>query len=220
MLWKSQRHAISVLVGAVLLIAGCAPVAPPPGVPKADLIVPPVGSTWVIADKNTGSYGSASGRLTIRRLDDQMWQGRKVRAYSDGAVILYVDAETAGWVARVRETTKAPVESYDPPLGFDWPLWVGKSWVRTYRYTDHERGRTFDGVQTWYKVEAYEDVTIPVGTLKAFRVSWDSGGFVFGVFWWNAELGLTIKSRSERTIRSYLGPGTRETDLVSYDIKR
>jgi hypothetical protein len=215
---KTKMPRISVMVLLLGFLAGCATAAPPVGTQRADgpKLAPP-GSSWVIAERNSGSYGSETRRLTIQALGEETWQGQKARALSDGTTKLYVDPASGRWIARARGTT--PVESFDPPLGWEWPIFVGKSWVTNYRYTDHERGRSFDNVQAWLKVDAYEDVTVPAGTFKAFRVSHDSPGTRF-VSWWSPELGISVKSRAERHPQNYLGPGVREVELVSHDIKR
>ncbi len=206
------------LVGSATLSA-CAPTAPPQGAPTANLVVPPVGSKWVIAQRDSGSYGSSSQQITSTRLEDQVWQGRKVRAYSDGSTTRFVDIDAGVTVAVVREST--PIETFEPGVGWQWPLWTGKSWLGTFRYTDHVRGRTFNAVQVWYKVAAYDDVTVPAGKFKVFRVDSDADqGALASSSWWSPEIGLTVKSRGERSARHYLGPGTRETELVSHDLKR
>jgi hypothetical protein len=51
-----------------------------------------------------------------------------------------------------------------PASGYSyWPTWC-------FRYTDHRQNRTFENVQHDGKVEAYEDVSTPAGTFKAFRI--------------------------------------------------
>lgn len=153
----------------------------------------------------------------MRALGEQTWQGQMVRAFNDGDATLYVEHATGAWITRVRGTT--PLESFDPPIGFEWPIFVGRSWVRNFRYTDHERGRSFDNVRSWYKVEAYEDVTVPAGTFKAFRVTSETGS-TRTTMWFSPELGITVKLKLERSGQHYLGPGTREAELVSHDVKK
>lgn len=202
----------------MILTAACATTEPPAGAPRADgPKPPPPGSTWVLTDRNGGSFGSSSGQVTVTALGEQTWQGRKTRAFTDGALTSYFDTATGALVARARGTS--PVESFDPPFGWEWPIFAGKSWLRTWRYTNHDTGRSFDGVQTWFKVEAYEDVKTLAGTFKTFKVSTDDGAFR-STSWWSPDLGISVKSRAERYGTHFQGPGTRETELLSYDIKR
>lgn len=138
-------------------------------------------------------------------------------AFTDGSITSYVDPQ-GRLLARVQGTT--PIESFEPYfVNADWPIFVGKWWLNRYRYRDHIRGRTFDNVQYDGKVEAYEDVTTPGGTFKAFKIAFGNP-FSQLVLWYSPDLGIFIKSRSERYSGHYLGPGTYETELVSYDIKR
>jgi hypothetical protein len=74
-----------------------------------------------------------------------------------------------------RDLTLARVEKgqhwieFDPPPKLAWPLQVGKSgssWV-TWRWQDSSAGRY--ARFTW-SVAAYEDVSVPAGTIKAFRI--------------------------------------------------
>lgn len=206
------------LVG-VATLAACAPTVPPQGAPTASLVVPPVGSKWVVAQRDSGSYGSSSKQITYARLEDQVWQGRKARAYSDGSTTRLVDIDRGMTIAVVKGAEL--LESFEPGVGWQWPLWTGKSWLGTFRYTDHSRGRTFNSIQAWYKVAAYEDVTVPAGKFRTLRVDSDGDrGALVSSSWWNPETGLTVKSRTERSARYYLGPGVRETELTSYEIKR
>lgn len=202
---------------AAMFAAGCAATAPPPGAPRADgPVFPPSGSSWVIALRDSGSFGSANEQRTIRARGEQTWQGRKVHAYEGQETTLLIEFPTGKFVARVRGTT--PLESWDPPLGWNWPIWVGKSWTESFRFTYHQRGQTFN-VQGSFKVEAYEDIKVPAGTFKVFRITYADGG-TESVNWWSPELGILVKSRTQRTSQHSAGPGTREVELVSHDIKR
>jgi hypothetical protein len=218
MLWTSGKCAWSFLVGAVLVVAGCAPVAPPPGAPKAEGPKwPPAGSSWVLTEKNTGSYGSGSGQITLRALGEQTWDGKKAMAFTDGTDTFYLDLQ-ARFLAVVRGTTpRLTFEPYD--AAFSWPLFVGKSWVNRFRMRDHERGRTFDTVEWDGEVTAFEEVKTPAGTFKAFKVV-HQNPFSRTTRWWSPDLGIYVRSQFERFGGNYLGVGSRETELVSYELKR
>jgi hypothetical protein len=68
------------------------------------------------------------------------------------------------------------------------------------------------------KVEAYEDVKTPAGTFKAFRIVLGDQS-LRTTQWYSPELGLFIKTRTERLAGFFAGPGMREIELVSYDFK-
>ncbi len=62
------------------------------------------------------------------------------------------------------------VVEFDPPPKFAWPLEVGKWGASdgTWRTPDFPRGE-FSGFA--WSVDAYEDVRVPAGTFKAFRIA-------------------------------------------------
>jgi hypothetical protein len=95
---------------------------------------------------------------------------------------------------------------------------VGKSWTNTFRYTNHQRGRTVNVVGVW-RVEAYEDITVPAGTFRVFRVSYRDGATDV-IHWWSPELGISVKEHHQRTEQHAGGAGTRERELVSHDIRK
>lgn len=209
---------ITVAMLTVAFIAACTTAQPPSGGPRADAPnPPPPGSSWVLRDQNSGSFGPNAGQRTLSALGEQVWQGRKVRAFTDGAVTSYFDVTTGALVARARGGT--PSESFDPPFGWQWPIFPGKSWPLTWRYTNHDSGRSFDGIQTWFKVDSYEEVKTPAGIFKTFKVTADDGAFRT-TSWWSPDLGISVKSRGERYGDHFQGPGIQEGELLSYDIKR
>jgi hypothetical protein len=65
-------------------------------------------------------------------------------------------------------------------------------------------------------IEAFEDLTTPAGTFKAWRVrSADNFGNE-NVQWYAPDLGVFVKQSLRRTAKNPSGPGTREIELVSY----
>jgi hypothetical protein len=70
-----------------------------------------------------------------------------------------------------------------------------------------------------YKIEAYEDVTVPAGTFKAFKISFSSMGSQ-DLYWFVPEFGIFAKQSLRRTDKSGYGPGTREVELVFQSIKK
>jgi hypothetical protein len=212
-----NRIALGMLLAALtVVVGGCAPATAPPGAPQADLKWPPVGSGWVQAEETRGSFGSETRRANWKFLGEQTWQGKKVMAFSDGVVTNYTDSRRR-LLGTVRGTALA--ESYQPHYTtFDWPLFVGKSWPNRFTYRDEVRGRSFENVEQDGKVEAYEDVKTPAGTLKAFRIKHEGPGLRV-TSWYAPELGLFVKSHTERLQGFPAGPGVRQMELVSYELK-
>ena len=195
-----------------LLSTGCALFEP-----RAErYVAPPVGSTWVSARRDTGSYGSASVQLPNKFLGEQMWQGQRVIAFEspEQTTLLY---PVGGFVALVKGSTT--LVSWNPPQNYDWPLEVGKSWTKSQSVTIHAAKQTIP-FQFTTKVEAYEDVAMPAGTFKAFRISTVNTIGDESMVWFSPEFGIFIKQSLRRTAKHAQGPGTREIELVSQAIRK
>ena len=204
---------------SVMVAVGCATTGPPlfgakgysPGPAQA-------GSSWTVERRDSGSFGSGTYLITTKSLGEQTWQGRKVYAYEGPEGTLLLDASTTKWVAFVK--AGKPIISNDPPLGWNFPIWVGKTYTETYRVTNHISGKTSTREVRW-NVEAKEEIKVPAGTFTVFRITnTDTNGSSETTNWWSPEVGTFIKSKSQRTAKHPMGPGTQETELISYDIKR
>ncbi len=204
----SFRNAIAGLAIASMS-AGCA-LSPPNG--DSTIASQPVGSAFVTEAKSSGSYGSGTTRSTITRAGKRTWQGKEafVVKLPDGADLL-INAQGA-WIAFVKGDT--PIVSYDPPLGYPFPLKVGASSISKSNMTIHATKKVVP-VEVRFSVDAYEDVTTPAGTFKAFRIrSVDNGGGD-NLNWYNVELATHVKQKQTRLPQHSSGPGTREIELVS-----
>ena len=191
---------------AVLLVA-CGLMAP-----KAEQYVPPpLGTTWVTSVQTAGSYGSGSRQVPGRR-GERMHQGAKVVEF-EGSAGTIVANPNGDWIGIYRG--QQPVITWDPPLHWEWPIEVGKSWTRAQRMTNHVTKRTMS-YQVTQKVEAYEDVAVPAGTFKAFKVSTVKTHGDDNVLWFSPELGIFIKQMNRRTDKHPQGAGTQNIELLSY----
>jgi hypothetical protein len=198
------------ILGAFLAVvaSACATAAP-----RADgPVFSPAGTTSTYEMRDSGSFGSTSKTVTNRSLGERTWRGKTYRALEIEQGTRLSDPVTGEWVAIVKGD--APFVTYEPPLGYNWPLTVGKSFVRKFRVTNHATKQTTD-IEATIKVEAYEEVTVPAGTFKTFKMLYtDSTGFET-INWYNPDGGGWVKIRSRRTSTHPLGPGTRELDLIS-----
>jgi len=186
---------------SVTLAVGCATTGAPLFASKADHPGPmPAGSTWVQERRDSGSFGSGTVRQTLKSLGEQTWQGRKVYAYENPQNTLLLDAASMKWVAWVKGST--PLFSYDPPMGYSYPLWVDKTWQEVIRITFHGLGQSFDVLTKW-KVEAQEEIKVPAGTFKVFRVTRSDIG-QDDTDWWHWYEGHG-KGKKELKIKKYLG---------------
>jgi hypothetical protein len=198
-------------LASALVLGGCALT------PKAERFpTPQVGTTYTYARSDTGSFGSGTMQFTLK-VTERMWEGKQMIAYvaPHGGTVCTPEGR---WVAVLAPDEK-PIMIFDPPIGFEYPLEVGKTWTKSHRVTIPATKQTipFDNTS---KVEAYEEVTVPAGTFKAFKIiSSDTTGNE-NVTWSNPEVGTWIKRIETRTAKHRAGPGTRETQLVSYTIPK
>ena len=213
--WNSELSTALLVVAssAALVFAGCAMIEP-----KAEKPVPlPIGATWTQAMTDTGSFGKGSTAQSWKAAGDQDWQGRKVRAFESQQLTILADAESTKWVAFLNKGT--PILSWDPPIGWEFPLEVGKTWTSKHRFTIHAAKRTVP-LEVKFNVEAYEEVTVPAGTFNTFRIRSSDNLGNENVTWWSPEIGLFIKRNQTRTAKNQSGPGTRESQLVSQTISK
>jgi hypothetical protein len=101
-------------------------------------------------------------------------------------------------------------------VAWELPLEVGKKWTRKYSFTIHAANRTL-AIEDAQVVEAYEDVSVPAGTFKAWRVrSTDNLGNE-NTQWYAPDLGVFVKQSLRRTAKNAAGAGTRDIELISYN---
>jgi|WetSurMetagenome_2_1015567.scaffolds.fasta_scaffold05822_9 hypothetical protein len=204
-------HLLIAGLALALLSTGCATA------PKAErYVAPPLGSTFTTSQSNTGSYGSGNTQSTMK-VTERMWEGKRVTALVSPTGVLVLNADGA-WSALLGPDDK-PIVSWDPPVGPDYPLEIGKAWTKSYRVTVHATKQAIPFDMTG-KVEAYEDVTLPAGTFKAFKISFSDTLGGEQMMWFIPELGLTGKRIERRTAKSQSGLGTRESELISYTIAK
>jgi len=180
--------------------------------PKAErYVAPPVGTTWVTAIHSTGSYGSGSRQVPGKR-GERMWQGSQVVTF-DGALGTILARPDGSWLGIYKGDQ--PIMTWDPPLTWEYPLEVGKTWTRQQQVTIHAAKRTIPYVVT-QKVEAIEEVTVPAGTFKTFKISTVNTLGDDNLIWFSPELGIFVKQSNKRTAKHGQGPGTQSTELMSY----
>jgi hypothetical protein len=198
-------------LAAALVAGACAMMEP-----KVEKPVPlPIGATWTQAMNDTGSFGKGSTAQSWKAVRDEVWQGRKVRVFESEQLTILADADTTKWVAFLSKGK--PILSWDPPIGWEFPMEVGKTWSTKHRFTIHAAKRTVP-LEVKFNVEAYEEVTVAAGTFKTFRIRTSDNLGNENVTWWSPEIGLFIKRIQTRTPKNASGPGTRETQLVSQSI--
>lgn len=193
----------------VAFIAGCA--SPPP---KAErYVAPPVGATWKVQVSSTGSYGNASKQEVQVSMRDVVVEGKPYHRFDSGGNATLQNDSVA--VFMVLGPGDRPLMRYEPPLGYQFPLEVGKTWTQDIALT--VGGTTKVPMQAQWKVEAYEDVTVPAGTFKAWRVSFtDNFGFKQTTWSMPETAGVYARRVSERpATHPQGGAGTQVVELLT-----
>ncbi len=206
-----MKHLTGVTMALTLALSGCALITPK----TANYVVPPLGSSWVTARSDSGSYGSTRSQITNKR-GEQTWQEQHLTTFETPGFSQLLN-DQGGIVAFLNGDK--PMVTFDPALGFAYPLEVGKTLTSTHKVTIYP-SKNVVPLQVTQKVEAYEDVTVPAGTFKAFRISWSESNGNENTYWVSPELGITVKSSLVRTAKWSTGPGKRENEMVSLNINK
>jgi len=146
---RSKGSVSSVLFTLAVLVVGASAWAQ---TPKAERPTYAVGEKWVRSD----------GAYDLIRIES----GRYVFA-ADGGREVHLTRDLG--VAKVVRAGQVLLE-LDPPPALGWPLEVGQSSVSwlTMKSLDPQYGESL--VRLSSRVDAYEDVRVPAGVFKAFRI--------------------------------------------------
>lgn len=193
-----------------LVVAGCA-TAPT----LAKYPMPPQGATWTSAVTLSGSFGSGS-RQSKTTMGMASWEGRNMTAFQGEPITTFVDSNGC-WIAQA--AGGKPMFSWNPPICHRYPISVGNAWSDARQLTMHQAKRTMNVESSW-RVEAYEEITVPAGKFPAFRIAYSDNNGTERLDWLNPELGLFVKSSVKRTAKNPNGPGSVESELVSHTIRR
>jgi hypothetical protein len=93
---------------------------------------------------------------------------------------------------------------FEPPVGYlDFPLYVGKKWTTAYKGTSN----SFQSMaETAVEVASYGPVTVPYGTINAFRIRVRGSDRQIGranpyeTFWYSPEIGYFVKHETNRPV--------------------
>lgn len=206
---KKTTTAIST-AGAVALLGACA-MTPTMEGPR----LPPDGATWTNAQTLSGSFGKGSKAVTTT-MATGTWQGKTMRAFHAGPTWTFVNSNFC-WVGMV--AGGKPIFTWDPPICYRYPIAVGDSWSDKRRLTIHPAKRTVN-LESHWKVEAYEDVSVPAGTYGAFKITYSDSNGTDRVDWYSPDLGIWVKSHVTRSAKNPNGPGVLESQLVSQTITK
>jgi hypothetical protein len=171
---------------------------------------PPVGASWETAQKNTGSFGS-DRQVKSTRLPDAIWKGAPAIALSSSAGTVLVTLGDGHWLAMLRPDG-TPAITFDPPIGWAFPLAVGNSFDMSHKMTDAVGAVTEIGASC--TVESWEKVEVRAGSFEAYRIACKNNWGEHGVYWSSPGTGAFIKTRLQRVPGHPAGEGTQETELL------
>ncbi len=203
------------LLGALsltLLASGCAVLGPH----AERWTPPPLGASWEVAHSNTGSYGNDAVVRYTR--GEGLWQGEPVITMAASTGVTLMVGPDGHWRALVGPEGRT-ITSWHPPLGFQYPLTVGKSWV-TAQEMMIGASRLAVSYDLACKVEAHEKVAVRAGTFDAFKVACTTTIGNEETFWVNPQMGVFIKAQLRRSERNPLGAGTQDSELLSAPMRR
>ncbi len=152
-------------------------------------------TTYTLGQK----WSRSDGDYRLTKMDRDLYTfsagpGQEIHLTKD---LMVAEAKKGGWVTEF---------DYLPEI---WPLAVGKWGIGEGRWrapNDPARLR----VEYKWSIDAYEEIQVPAGTFKAFRIvlSWQPGKRI--VSWYAPELGQLVKA-------DYGEPGPLTFELVAVD---
>ncbi len=178
------------------------------GLPSAQKPIMKVGDEWTYGVTANGLYlGKRSytfvGKTTFRGKPALHLASKLVEASSDRVKPFMEDSDLfltpeGAWFGR--NLGPGRNDYAEPPLPlFRWPMEVGKQWSDTVSfYFEYDN---FPQLQTRFQVIAYETVTVPAGTFKAFRLHYKGfhpefpGSGTVIDYWYSPQVKSIVKYR-------------------------
>lgn len=178
---------------------------------SAPMEFPPPGTRWITRTLNAagGSY-----LTTYTVLEPGAFQDRPGFRVADNLGVQFFERAGRNWFATVvRDRERAGATPHHG--AFAWPLEVGKSWSSVYQYRDNLRNLRFNRTQTAWRVAAEEEVTVPAGAFRAFRLEGGNPGNAWTT-WYAPSARLVVKEIHERKAGHPAGPGRTVVEIVRH----
>lgn len=204
------RRRLLALTAALTTLAGCGTVTLGPMAPRFE--PPPDGTVLQYHRRSTGSYGVADGPVGWT-YGTRAWEGRTVLAEdSPQAGSVLHEPATNALIAQFDRAGRL-LARYDPPIGHAYPLTPGKAWTSEHTVT-LPRGST--PLRVNWAVEAVEEVRVPAGTFRTWRVRYEDNLGETQRVWVAPELGLGVVRRALTRAASHpLGAGQLDGELTA-----
>ena len=200
------------LLAAVAILPACTNATPPPGAITAEAAYPAVGTSWVMHETNSSTGKSGDYRY---RAVSTTYRGAPAYGIRIGTRIDVLDPQSFNSMATTFNGTETVTASPDGG-NYSWPLWVGKSWSVTVKLESASR---IDDQGFYRTVTTYEDVTVPAGTYKAFRIDSSPGQGVDRAFhltiWYAPAVACIVKSVQTLSANAVAGARTTTSEMVS-----
>lgn len=201
------------VLGSLVLIAGCATstVSEPAtgdGTSQGVLAERPV---WTPGDSWT--YRAVNGSYTFEQkfVGETTFENQPALHVVSGRYNTYFSKDF-GFIARVLNSRV--VRRMTPPTDRPWPLKVGTTWYWSGTWEDTERTLQRYTYRDAWTVERYEEVTVPAGTVKAFKiVRRVVDGNAYDELWFSPQVKSIVKSRGSSAA------GTYDEELVSFKVQ-
>jgi len=160
-----QGSAVVLLVGSIALLGACTTMPPAKIKPlsSAEQAERPV---WLVGDR--WAYVAPGGAQTVHEVVGKQGEHYVLRT-GEGAERYLTEALGLRTLSLRGEI----VDEFTPAVGyFEWPLEVGKPWKIDCMCK--QKTGTFR-VAAEVRVETYEEITVPAGTFRAFRIYYRDG---------------------------------------------
>lgn len=212
----SANHLLLPILVLCGLIASCAPTS----VPKP-LVAKPVAGPSVKAQKPEWEVGyrweyawkrpERSGTTTEEVIRESTFEGVPCYVIKRGRREYFYTKADLGYIASM-SSGRLRRKLTPPRQRLLWPLEVGKEWRNTY-IQEKPLKKTSRRIDRRLVVAKLEEVKVPAGTFKAFRIERYNYGTLIEEFWYSPKVKWIVKSRT------YLRDGAREdVELIDYKI--
>ena len=200
--------------------AAPAPSAPTAAPPRTERFVAlPSGTRLSYLRHDVGSYGRGETRMDVT-VGDSTWRGRRAIAFTRAQSTTDLQEPETHKLLAVMNPNGQAVVTYNPPIGYDLPLTIGKSWTTRSEATTAGSPQVTP-IEVRYTVQTQETITVPAGTFKAWRLHLaDLNAGDEQRVWIAMDTGLALKRSYRRTSSHAQGIGAREIELVSIETPR
>ncbi len=178
--------------------------------PEAQKPIWKVGYKW----KYEWKRPDMSGTITRRIIREDTFDGIPCFVMRRGSSETFITKDVLGYLGNKRKG-KVRIRRDAPLQPLAWPLKVGKKWNNVFTFERTQEGATWD-IDTRVVVTGLEEVTVPAGKFKAFKIeiyNSYSGNLRFE-FWYSPKVKWFVKRID------YIGRGSlpREARLKSYTL--